>query len=136
MCPRISIRGSVRWSVGLSVTHFFSMSQLWEKMVGNDLENSLNAPNLLESLPNYPKMSIKVQFRRNIVRTDLFSHDLRHRPNCNQIVYIKCDKSLNQRSLGSKLGSTSVFRTALSTHHSLTTHHSLAAVKKFSPFKL
>ena len=41
MRPRISIRGSVR----PSVTRFFSMSRLWEKMVGNDLGNILNAPN-------------------------------------------------------------------------------------------
>ena len=35
MHPRISIRGSVCPSVR-PTTHFFSMSRLWEKMVGND----------------------------------------------------------------------------------------------------
>ena len=35
-------------------------SRLWEKMVGNDWENSLNAPNSSKSLPNCPKMSQSV----------------------------------------------------------------------------
>ena len=80
MRPRISIRGSVRpsvrWSVGPSVgpsgTHFFSMSRLWGKMVGNDSETSLNAPNSSTSRPNCPKMSQNVQSRRIVVRTDFF----------------------------------------------------------------
>ena len=41
-----------------SVRHaFFSMSRLWEKMVGNDWENSPNAPDSSESLPNHLEMS-------------------------------------------------------------------------------
>ena len=46
--------------VGPYVTQFFSMSRLWEKMVGNDWENSLKAPNSSISLPNFPKMSQNV----------------------------------------------------------------------------
>ena len=44
-------------SVAPSGTRFFSMSRLWEKMVGNDKENSLNAPNPFGRLPNCPRMS-------------------------------------------------------------------------------
>ena len=67
-------------------------SRLWEKMVGNDWENSLNAPNSSKSLLNCPKMSHNVpscpkmsqvvpkcpemsqnaHFRRIVVRRDLF----------------------------------------------------------------
>ena len=36
------------------------LSRLWEKMVGNDWENSLNTPNSSKSLPNCPKMSQNV----------------------------------------------------------------------------
>ena len=52
----------------------FLTSRLWEKMVGNDWENSLNAPNSSKSLPNCPKMSQNAHFRRIVVRTDLLRY--------------------------------------------------------------
>ena len=56
-CVHISVRPSVCPSVHHT---FFSMSRLWEKVVGNDWENSLNASNSSKSLPNCPKMSQNV----------------------------------------------------------------------------
>ena len=63
-CVHVSIRGSVR----LSVRHaFFSMSQLWEKMVANEWENILNTPNS-SSLPNFPKCQQYPLFVHEILR--------------------------------------------------------------------
>ena len=53
---RRAVGPSVRRAVGPSVTRFF-LSRLWEKMVGNDWENSPNAPDSSESLPNHLEMS-------------------------------------------------------------------------------
>ena len=53
--------------VGPSVRNaVFSMSRLWEITVGNDLE-----PNSSKSLPNCPRLSQNVHFRRIVVRADL-----------------------------------------------------------------
>ena len=57
-CVHASVmRGSVRPSVRNA---FFSMSRLWQKMVGNDQKNSLNAPNSSKSPLSGPKMQSRL----------------------------------------------------------------------------
>ena len=61
MRPRISLRGSVRPSVRPSIRNavgFFSISRIWDKMVGNGWENRFSEfPKMSQNVSKSPKMS-------------------------------------------------------------------------------
>ena len=60
MRPRVSIRGSVRPSV--RPKRVFSMNRLWEKMVGNDYENSTNSKPVKKSSVSLSERTCKIAY--------------------------------------------------------------------------